>query len=454
MRTVFKKILQILDGTPAEYGRKRQRGQSFVELAFITPILIIMVAGIVEIGWYANNYINLLEAAKVGARRGPFLNGENSPEAYEKRFGADNDFDGDADTTSVVHPSIASGTIPALALPTSDTDPVLNNTRYSTRGYTFPLEATSCNEIAVEQFGFYNLIVCTVLDSLDPISLRIGINDPDEPDAAPEFYQDDIVISVFSLQKVNNGPQGDFNPDGHDHDEDGTAEGTPYDFDINALSSIDYPPGHQVIVVGRWPAEANECYDGVNSLEGETHKRDPFDYIVDGVTNYDWIVTGGKTVGLPYEIAEPVYNDAGEVIDFAGYNDTGVERQRGWVLTGQRRVTVEEGQTFNGNCYGSEFSLQEVQEMMNLPRFVLQSDPATYQNRRYYIPSQGLVLVEVFWEHQMLMGEAFPLFFGAYRLFTMLNDNGEPHGQDSNVIHVWAAFPAPAAEPNIVYSLD
>src|SRR5215468_6917447 len=82
MRRLLRKILQILDGSPAEYGRQRERGQSLIELAFVTPILIIMIAGIVEIGWYANNYIGLLEAAKVGARRGPFLNGDNAPQNF------------------------------------------------------------------------------------------------------------------------------------------------------------------------------------------------------------------------------------------------------------------------------------------------------------------------------------------------------------------------------------
>jgi len=58
------KIIQLLDGTPAVYG-KRQSGQSVVELALITPILIILLAGLVEIGWFANNYLNLLDVTRL-----------------------------------------------------------------------------------------------------------------------------------------------------------------------------------------------------------------------------------------------------------------------------------------------------------------------------------------------------------------------------------------------------
>ncbi len=65
MRTFIKKIIQLLDGTPSVYG-KRQSGQSVVELALITPILIVLLAGLVEIGWFANNYLNLLDVTRAG----------------------------------------------------------------------------------------------------------------------------------------------------------------------------------------------------------------------------------------------------------------------------------------------------------------------------------------------------------------------------------------------------
>jgi len=70
MRAILRKILAILDGTPT--GR---RGQSLVELTLTLPILMVMILGLTEIGWYANNYLTLLdvvrEAGRFGATRDP-----------------------------------------------------------------------------------------------------------------------------------------------------------------------------------------------------------------------------------------------------------------------------------------------------------------------------------------------------------------------------------------------
>src|SRR5690242_13535329 len=78
MQSVPKKILQILDGTPAVYGHY-SRGQSLVELALVTPLLIILLMGLAEIGWFANNYLILLETTRVGARYGAVQTGDTSP---------------------------------------------------------------------------------------------------------------------------------------------------------------------------------------------------------------------------------------------------------------------------------------------------------------------------------------------------------------------------------------
>lgn len=78
MRMLLLKIVRLLDGTPAVYG-KRQSGQSVVELALITPILIILLAGLIEIGWFANNYLTLLDVTRAGARRGAVLQDQKSP---------------------------------------------------------------------------------------------------------------------------------------------------------------------------------------------------------------------------------------------------------------------------------------------------------------------------------------------------------------------------------------
>lgn len=45
-----------------------QRGQSLVELAVFLPIFILIIAGIAEMGWYLNVYLNLLDATRESAR--------------------------------------------------------------------------------------------------------------------------------------------------------------------------------------------------------------------------------------------------------------------------------------------------------------------------------------------------------------------------------------------------
>ena len=84
MRASFVKLIQVLDGTPAVYG-KRQSGQSVVELALITPILIILLAGLIEIGWFANNYLSLLDVTRAGARRGAVLQDQQSPLFWDNK---------------------------------------------------------------------------------------------------------------------------------------------------------------------------------------------------------------------------------------------------------------------------------------------------------------------------------------------------------------------------------
>ncbi|MBC8170516.1 MAG: pilus assembly protein [Anaerolineae bacterium] len=420
MRKFLKKLVQILDGTPAGYGQQRQRGQSLVELAFITPILIIMVAGIAEIGWYANNYINLLEAAKVGARRGPFLNGENAPQLFPME-------------ASIAPMGDSSGF--GFLEPPEDGAFDPNDPRNRTRGLTNP-RSLRCDGIDVNDFGFYNIIACTVLDSLDPLEIRTGENPDTE---AP--YKDDIVISVFATQAINNCERGTENP------EDPKPETNDCDMEIGAP----YLPGHQVVVVGRYPANANECAAGGANQEG----RDPFDYIINNTVDSEVFTTpSGKDVWIPFELSIPTYNAAGTLIKFKPLFDPVVaegetwtdETQRGWSWTGQYKVGAVDG--FTSDCWGSEFTLDEVQALLNLPNFVRPGD-GDYQDRRSYLPSQGLVLVEIFWEHELLMGGAFPIFYGAYSLFTNLS--AESGG---NIIRVWAAFPAAAAEPHLTFGLD
>jgi hypothetical protein len=61
---------------PSLAGAKKSRGQSYVELALVIPVLLIMLLGLVEVSFYIANYLNTLdltrEAARFASLRDPF----------------------------------------------------------------------------------------------------------------------------------------------------------------------------------------------------------------------------------------------------------------------------------------------------------------------------------------------------------------------------------------------
>lgn len=59
---------QIRDGKDRQAPLKRSRGQSFVEIALLFPILLMLLSGVVEFGIMLNYYLNLLDGAREGAR--------------------------------------------------------------------------------------------------------------------------------------------------------------------------------------------------------------------------------------------------------------------------------------------------------------------------------------------------------------------------------------------------
>lgn len=87
------------------------RGQSMVEFALFLPVLLILIAGMVEIGAYAIDYLNLLDASREGARFGANLDPElTSKYPFDMRDG-----DGDSfpdDPFPDVRPPEISGTMP------------------------------------------------------------------------------------------------------------------------------------------------------------------------------------------------------------------------------------------------------------------------------------------------------------------------------------------------------
>jgi hypothetical protein len=386
MRRLLRKTLEILDGVPVVRDEKHA-GQSVVEMVIILPILLILILGLIEVGWFAQNYLNLIEAAKVGARRGPFLTSENSPLLWDE---------GEAATGPRSWAPYLPGALGITSNPNFEDD-----RRWISRGLD-PI--SGCGAIPEEEFGFYNIISCTVREALDPLTIRNN-------------GFDDIVISAFAVQRVRVGT--DINPNAN-----------PFN------STVVYPAGTQVVVAGRYPIPANEC--AFTGAPPTVTERDPFDWIANGKLDWDLVTNpnGGSDVALLYELGQFIESTSSVV----GYADAIDERQRGWMLLGQREIQDANGDPTG--CFGSAWSVNRVEQELNINTFLLSED------ERKFLPSQGLVLVEIYWRHEMLF-DTMP-YSPLVELWA--GDPADPE-DTRGVIQVWAFFPAPSAEPNIQFSI-
>lgn len=81
MRGRLRRLLAVLDGTPTG-----TRGQSLVELTLTLPILLVMLMGLTEIGWYANNYLTLLDVVREAGRFGATLDPTGWPDGEELKY--------------------------------------------------------------------------------------------------------------------------------------------------------------------------------------------------------------------------------------------------------------------------------------------------------------------------------------------------------------------------------
>lgn len=373
MRTLLIKIIQLLDGTPAVYG-KRQSGQSVVELALITPILIVLLAGLVEIGWFANNYLTLLDVTRAGARRGAVLQDTKSPLFWDN-------------TSSYVPTGLIQAAYQMPTTPENGDDVARFLYRWMPPGSDASLVPGSivdypCEETRVPRV-FYNEVICTMITTMDPLPIN------------PDNGIDDIIVSGFSVQM------------------------------IDASANPTWLPGYdtsvpQMVVVGRYPTNANECNfslpagadpndPGAAVLIGDTREgRDPFDFD----QSNSWTTS-------PF-------------VEIPGFDDglTEPEKQVGFPLFGNHKIP-------NHACTGSEWTMQRVEDLMNLTNFV----PTSALGERLALPSQGVILTEMYWEHEMLL--KIPVLSP---VFTVVgNEEGKM------VINVWAAFPLSSVEPHIFF---
>lgn len=173
MRNFARRFLEILDSPP----RRGARGQSMVELALTAPILFMMVIGTAEIGFLANNYLIVLDAAREGGRFAVLQN----PLSWHKNLTTAG---GDPLTRDYEHNDCE----------TTKTDPggsyhVNAKVRDDAAGFTVVAHpaaiggyASAGNESS--SLGFYDSVMCQVVAGLDPLMFN--------------YATDDIVVSVVS----------------------------------------------------------------------------------------------------------------------------------------------------------------------------------------------------------------------------------------------------------------
>lgn len=75
------RILRSIFNSVSRRGRHRRvsRGQSMIEMALTFPVLLLILAGAIEVGYYYNTYLTFMDATREAARRSAnndYLNGD------------------------------------------------------------------------------------------------------------------------------------------------------------------------------------------------------------------------------------------------------------------------------------------------------------------------------------------------------------------------------------------
>jgi hypothetical protein len=488
MRKLVRKIVEILDGTPASYGKDRSRGQSVVEMTLVTPLLIILIIGIVEIGWYASNYLTLLEVTRLGARRGAVLQGDYSPLNWNETLS----YHPDLPFTDPNWPNPDRGEGWCAEGEDDANCDFWKQSQWEGDAYVTGVarqryDVRQCPPPTNTYVGFYNLILCQMLQSMDPLEIKYGDDIPDEERI------DDVIISVFSVQMVDNRETVAVFGEGGDIPllVDGSSPRyVPVSQPINDTGGFydEYWRGgnqtHIPVVVGRFPNRANECnvyrrVDNPDTVVGPITEleRDPFDYINNEISpDVAWVYDTGAVI---IDKNQKTHTAPGDLIDTyplelaireggawvsTGY-DTDLEMQRGFSYTGYHQlsstpVVLDDGNQYTVFCYGSEWTIYDIQELMRNQGF--QMSPGEIQQIRSevdpdfgkdcdesgfcvdedvseFYTNQGVILVEIYWQHHLLLD--FPVFSPVYQAL----------GDDQKTIYVYSAFPVAAAAPNIDY---
>lgn len=307
MRKSLKMVMAILDGTPTGI-----RGQSLVELTITFPIFLIMIVGMVEVGWYANNYLIMTDvvraAGRVGALGDPTAWLANEERNHERL---------DCDHVAGVFKRLP-----------SDEDADYSSPKDNVPGAFFGGETKK-----EDGLRYYDRVACAAISNMAPLEF-----DDDK---------DDIIVSVFSYAVVDKAFTRP--PFGQPNNGYYGCQQTPNQSDCDDIE-----------LYQRLPDTANSCGDGL--------------------------------LGYAFR---------------GNYNGT-------------------------GSCPGSQFT--DSWMLDQLKKSLVQDNGTINATQLEQVPDYGLVLVEIYWHSEQLLG--LPVFQFA--------GNEIP-------LHVWSIFPVSAAEPDIEY---
>ncbi|MBX3083480.1 MAG: pilus assembly protein [Anaerolineae bacterium] len=441
MRDRIRGILKVLDGQPS-----RVKGQGLVELALTTPLLILLILGVTEIGFLANNMLTLMDTVREASRRAVTLDPRSwTPGAARWGERMDCDFRNDAFSLTIGSP----------AAPNRDQANEWRGVNrlpgYVKTGTTTIVEGgvTKTLEIGDKpSFEFFDAVACYAISILSPLEF----NDDET------WGQDDIIVSVVSYITMDysaTGPYGPYNPAAKTGNPLETSHGSAIAASRQALISADPKNAYEVTVTGRWPLENRYC-TSTNDGSGEFDDyRDPFDY--NRINNLNYIITK-----VPVPNSAPAFRDPPPSVTNDTPHDTEnelLERDAvgnlipyKYVLAGTGQSQQVRGYVFSGKyrmpngCWGSRFTVKSVEDLLNQQ---ISASTQTQGDLRGKSTNGALVIVEMHWQyHPFFLGRIYGDIASA---FARDRDPALTDEQDralnDPVLYVYSMFSVSAAEP-------
>ncbi|MCC7451527.1 MAG: hypothetical protein IT324_29225, partial [Anaerolineae bacterium] len=361
------------------------------------------VLSLVEVGFAANNYLILMDVVRGAGRAAVNLDPVFWDPAKRPTYDARSYERMDCDTIDKTFQLKSNTAAPG--------DPERSEANgVGPRGKKGPLALPAglgyhLNVNDSSTYGFFDEVACQITKSMEPLIFNdnwdTGKEDPTQP-----IGRDDIIVSAISYATMSVNCAGCSFANAYNPDSETPVAG----FALRGNS--------WVTVTGRWPKENRYCaYYSAADVLVEGDYRDPFDY-----KRPEFISGAGRgrdaaDAGEGDPVGKDGLYDANPATN-ASYNlpnGHGSQGVRGYTFAGRAKPTDK--------CYGSTFTVQEIERRLNLP-------DGTWNKSA---PNGGLVIIEVYWQHH-------PLFLGPiFQGFT-----GNP--ADDPVFHIWGMFPVPAVE--------